>query len=624
VGRLDEQVKIRGHRVEPAEVRAALAAHPDVLACVALAICPPDHRSPHLVAAVVAGQGIDERLLREWLGERLPSHMIPRRIALVDEIPLTANGKVDSAAVLAELDRVVDARASGLDENVIVQMWRELIGAAPAPTDDFFECGGDSILALQFRDRVARQTGFLLPLEALLGGFTIASVTSAFERALGTPALPAADADSHGTAGTAVPLTAAQRGLWLLHRLEPESSAYNVAGRVDFVGRINIEMLRRAIENVVARHDALRMCFERGRAVATISDAVAKLEYAAVGGAAATLTKVRDNVERPFDLTAPPVRFTLVDDVEAERSTLVLVFHHSIFDAASWSLLLNDLAAAYAADEDQSAASGLTFPFAAFCRWYDGYLSERGVEDQVLFWADRWGNRSGAGPAPSRRPRHTRLGHASTVQIESLDPAALRSAARSVGASPFMVTLAVFAIFASIVEDERSPTVAVPMTLRTHPDFVGIVGNLLNVVPVTVDLSPRTRFEDLVRRLRADAAAWAANRDAPLDRVVAARRRKPDAGPIRAMLSYFRGADPDLTFGGLRGRFRLLPAADARFPFVLNVSESSAGVVADLEFTEAGSPGPDVLLRRLFAECLCDVTRSVAAITSAAAEGADR
>jgi amino acid adenylation domain-containing protein len=309
LGRVDRQVKVRGFRIEPGEVEAALAAHPAVAAAVVTAVAEPGAaggkrlvaylvpRAESAAAAALAadrgmpGQSLPPPLLRAWLRERLPDYMVPHRFVALAELPLTANFKLDRAALPCpewgadELDTPEGAggRASRAprtpEEDVLAGIWAEVLGRERVGIDeDFFALGGHSLLATRVVSRVRAAFTVELPLRRMFEAPTVAALARVVIAARRQPGGGRWDPGGEPEAGAAAaaaaiaspgprqrpaepPLSFAQERLWFLAQLEPGNPAYNLALPVALHGELAPAALAGAVAEVTRRHEALRTRF---------------------------------------------------------------------------------------------------------------------------------------------------------------------------------------------------------------------------------------------------------------------------------------------------------------------------------------------------------------------------
>jgi len=364
LGRADDQVKINGVRVHPAEVTRALRDRPEVADVFVTAGGDP----PRLTAHVVPAAGpLDVPALRGALTRRLPLAMVPSRFVEVAELPRARTGKVDRAALVAAAPAPATAGAAALPgtESWVAAAVAELLGVpAPGRDDDLLALGADSLVVGSLAARVARDHGVAVTPRELFGAATVAGIAAA---------LDAAALDAAGTAGTGravaaipvldrsagvLPTGAAQRSLYFLQQLRPDSPAYNTVEALRLRGPVDPGAWRAALAAVLARHEVLRTTVRLDDdgpvlvpAPALVAGAHVPVHRAAPGDGEALLARL---AARPFDLDAElPVRLDLVRVAEREH-LLLLVTHHIAADAWSCRLLVAELLAAH----DAAGAAG--------------------------------------------------------------------------------------------------------------------------------------------------------------------------------------------------------------------------------------------------------------------------
>ncbi|HEX8905808.1 MAG TPA: condensation domain-containing protein, partial [Longimicrobiaceae bacterium] len=263
LGRTDFQVKIRGFRIELGEIEARLAEHAAVRGAVVLAREdePGDRR---LVAYVVADEGLDVEALRAHLAERLPSYMVPAAFVRLDAFPVTAGAKVDRRALPAPegddlATRGYEAPASQ-NEVALAEIWAEVLRVERVGRrDSFFDLGGHSLLAVQVISRVRQRLAVEVALRDLFTRPVLADFAGGLETA-SRAELPAIEPVERGAD---LPLSFAQQRLWFIERLEGAGAAYHIPMRQRLRGELDLAALRRALDRIVARHEALRTTFAR-------------------------------------------------------------------------------------------------------------------------------------------------------------------------------------------------------------------------------------------------------------------------------------------------------------------------------------------------------------------------
>ena len=547
LGRLDDQVKIRGIRVEPGEVEAALGRHPAVreAAVVAREIAG----EPRLVAYVAVDGEVPEAELRGFLRERMPEHLVPVAVVCVLRLPLTANGKVDRAALPApRLHGTGEPGAAPRTpaEATLAAIWEKVLGReAVGIHDNFFELGGHSLIAMRVVSQIRRATGVELPLRALFDAPTIAMLAERLERqAPGTAAREIA----RRTGSSPCPLSFAQERLWFLDQLSPGTPLYNLPCSLHLKGRIDPAVLEASLNEIVRRHEALRTTFGLidGRPVQIVAPelrlalrVVALTQGLSEERRHEAMRRGSAEVQQPFDLQRGPlVRATLLRLDEAEH-VLLITMHHIVSDGWSVSVLLRELQSLYEAFSRgrPSPLPELPIQYGDFAVWQREWLAGEVLRDQADYWRRQL---AGAPPAldlPADRPRPPVQTFRGSYQALRL-PLDLASAVREVterqGVTLFMVILAAFQLLLARLSGQEDVCVGTPIAGRSRAETEPLIGFFLNNLVLRTDLSGDPTFRELLGRAREVALGAFANQDVPFERLLA--ELDPPRDPSRTPL----------------------------------------------------------------------------------------
>ncbi|WP_308194913.1 amino acid adenylation domain-containing protein [Micromonospora sp. R77] len=598
LGRVDSQVKVRGYRVEPAEVEAAVRAVTGA-ADVAVLDTVDQAGEVRLVAYVATAAAPDG--WRAELRRHLPHYLVPDGFVPVEALPLTGNGKVDTAALRAL--PVPAATTSGYlaprdeAEAQLAELWAEVLGVpAVGVEDDFFALGGHSLVAARLVARVRAATGRELPVRVLFEQPTVAQVArflaggSASGRSRVVP-VP--------RTGDLVGVSPAQRRLWFLSRLSGRSGVYNIPMLLRVAGEVDPAALRAAFGDVLGRHEALRTLLvdSDGTVVGRVVDpgaAVLDLRVAPEGmDADDWLTAL---VGEGFDLAVElPLRVGLAR--EGDCWLVAVVVHHVAGDAWSMAPLARDVSVAYAARLAGVAPAWSPLPvrYADFVAWQETLLTEVAAE-QETFW------RSGLADAPAElvlpfdRPRPavpTQRGAAVGFTVDAGVHRRVTEVARAGRASVFMVVQAVFAAVLSAWGAGDDVLLGTPVAGRPDEALEDLVGFFVNTVVLRTDLSGDPSLTELVGRVRdVDLAAYD-HQDLPFDQLVEILNpvRVPGRHPVfQVMISVQDRGQVAVELAGHTVTEQPLPVTTAKFDLNLQLHEryhpdgSAAGIHASLEY----------------------------------------
>ncbi|HEX7241330.1 MAG TPA: amino acid adenylation domain-containing protein, partial [Longimicrobiaceae bacterium] len=403
LGRVDLQAKVRGHRVEPGEVEAALLEHPRV-AEAAVAALGEDGGGAYLAAYVVGADGEPppRTELREWLLGRLPEHMVPTAWAALPALPRAPNGKVDRLALPPADPWEPEGRAPLRTpvEELLAGIWSAVLGVeAVGARDDFYALGGHSLRAAQVSARVRKALGVDLPLPAVLRLPTVEAQAAEAERLLAGEMGPEVRIPRAPRDGP-LPLSSAQEAVWFLERLAPGMRSYQFQAAVRFRGRLDPGALRRALGEIVRRHEIFRTTFPEvaGAPVQRVHPPglarlpVVELRRAPAERREAELGRALGaELDRPFRSDALPlVRWTLYR-VAADEHVLLCVEHHLVHDGWSFGVFLHDLVALYAAFArgEPSPLPEPAIQFADYAAWQRARTGSAAEEAHLDFWRRR-------------------------------------------------------------------------------------------------------------------------------------------------------------------------------------------------------------------------------------------
>ncbi len=607
LGRVDDQVKIAGFRVEPGEVEAVLAEHPAVAQAAVLAR-EFDGTGVRLVAyAVPRADGVDEAALRRWMRDRLPGYLVPSALVMLDALPLSAHGKIDRRALPAPdaLDPPLPgfSEPRGDTERAVAQAWREVLGISRVSADaDFWSLGGHSLLAMQVLSRIRQRLGVELPVRALFDAPTVCSLAAAVDAARGQAVpMPHAPLRASRREGPR-PLSFAQQRLWFLHQMEPESPFYNLPFAVRLEGELDAEALRRALAEIVRRHEVLRTTFRAdvsgswqvihpapGSFDLSIADLRALPGDWARGE---VLRRMADEAERPFDLRCGlMLRALLVRTGEAEHM-LVLNLHHVSGDGWSVEVLFRELAALYGAFRagDPSPLADLPLQYADFAEWQRQWMHGGALDAQLAYWRERLAGAPAVLELPTDRPRPAVQSHRGETRGFEVRPALaarLRALAREADATLFMVLLAAFDLLIHRLSGRDDVVVGSPIAGRMRGEVEGLIGFFVNTMALRTDLSGDPTFRALVGRVRETTLEAYAHQDLPFERVVEAVQpdRTLSHNPLfQVAFALLNQPTETVRLPGLSLRLEPVDSGTSKFDLFLEMEEQGDRLHGRLEY----------------------------------------
>ncbi len=630
LGRAGTQVKLRGMRVEPAEIESVLCEHAQVEACVVLAV--DDATGKRLLAFVVpAGdRPFEAHALAEHAANLLPRYMLPAAIVPIEHVPTNVNGKLDRAALLArwrefhasgvralapaaddaDTDELIQAPRTPV-ECAIAEIWQDVLGVEAVSTgDDFFDLGGHSLAVVKIVSRISA----LFDIELRVRGFyehpTVAALAEHVQRRRlheqvngarkgGDPA----NAPLGREARPAVlPLSYAQEGLWFLDRLELVGEAYTIPVVVRVSGALDADTLGRALSEVVRRHEALRTRFENvAGAGAQVVDPPApvvleRLDLSALDEPARD-ERARDwiaeRIARRFDLQRETgLRAGLLRLAPAEH-VLLMAVHHIVSDGWSVGILLRELDALYAAFAAgrPSPLPELGVQYADFALWQRRVLQGEALETRLAYWRERLAGAPESLDLPTDRVRPPQPSFRGAMVSFTLAPelaARLVALARRHDMTPFMLVMAVWQTLLARWSGQSDVVVGTPVAGRGQRETQELIGYLVNPLVLRADLSSDPRFSALLARTKEAVLDAYEHADLPFDKLVAELRPTRDLSrqPLFQVGYVYQGSGRpgELSLGGLPLSAVPTVHTTAKFDLSLYVTENGGELTGGIEY----------------------------------------
>ncbi len=534
VGRADDQVKIRGFRIELGEVESAVASAPAV-GQTAVIVREDTPGATRLVAYVVpaAESTIDVDVVRAAVGENLPEYMVPSAFVVLDAIPLTGNGKLDRRALPEPAARTRRFRSPVTPvEEMVAEVFADVLGVERVGLDDdFFELGGNSLVATQVVSRLGVAADTTVPVRALFEAPTVAALAARVEQGSGAAARPALVAS---TRPSRVPLSLAQQRMWFLNRFDSESTAYNIPFALRLSGRLDVDALQRAVSDVIERHETLRSVYPDSpegphQVIVPMSEVPTTLEVIDTDAESVT-ARVLELLASTFDVTTQVPLKTALFRVSDTEFVLGMVIHHISADGLSVMPLSTDVMTAYAARTRGSDPAWAPLPvqYADYALWQREVLgseedSESIAAQQIRYWETALAELPEQIELPLDRPRpaeQTFRGGRVDFRIDAAAHARLTELARTHNATVFMAVHAAFAVLLSRLSGSPDIVVGTPIAGRGEADIENLVGMFVNTLVLRLDVAAEASFEDLLDAARETDLQAFANSDIPFERLV--------------------------------------------------------------------------------------------------------
>jgi amino acid adenylation domain-containing protein len=520
LGRRDQQVQVRGVRVELGEIENLLRGHAAV-GDVAVVDREDTEANKFLVAYVTLNDGDDTAALRQYLAERLPEAMIPSAIVELDELPRTLNGKVDRKTLrsldLQQLEPEEEGGSRTPIEEIVEGIWCDVLRLPSiARNGNFFNLGGHSLLVTQVLARVREYLGVELPIRSLFEAPALAQFAGVIEEQISLGKRRALPPITRVARDGELPLSFSQQRMWFFDELSSGTSAFNIALGVRLTGLLNFEALEQTFGEIIRRHEILRTVFAAGesQAVQIIQPPsrfelplvdLSTLSHEQAEREAARLAQ--EEILRVFDLRKGPlVRPTLLRINEHEH-IIICTMHHIVGDGQSFEVVIVEMSQIYSlfTEGQPSPLPELTLQYVDYAAWQRQWLQGEELEKRLGYWRRQLADAPWKLSLPHRRARPKAQGfkgarhatHMTTAQAE-----ALRDLSRREGMTLFMTMLSGFVLLLKLYTGDEDVVVGSIYANRERADLERLIGILNNTIVLRVNLSGAVTFEDVMKRVR--------------------------------------------------------------------------------------------------------------------------
>ncbi len=609
VGRVDNQVKIRGFRIELGEIETALKNEPQIDEAVVLVRedKPGDKRLVAYFTTVNQAKP-EAEALRSLLQKELPPYMVPTAFIQLEAFPLTLNGKLDIRALPKPDFSNVNMQAEFIaprneDEKKMAEIWKELLNIGQVGvTNSFFDLGGHSLIATQLMSRIRQNFGVELELRALFESPTISGLVHHVEQARLSEYLPSVPELKPMPREGDIPLSFAQQRLWFLDQLAPDNSFYNLPTAMRLIGRLDLDVLNRTLQEIIRRHEILRTTFayKEEQPVQVIEDVspfeleITDLSSLPEENRNKTAKDLAENEARePFDLESGPLFRVKLLKMASDEHIILYTMHHIISDGWSVNVLMREVAALY-----ESFSKGLPSPFpelriqfADYALWQRQWLTEEILQKQLEYWKKTIGPNPPVLQLPFDRPRppvQTFNGSTLEGKISNELLNAIKEIGQKQGATLFMTLLAVFQTLLYRYSNQAEFLVGSPFASRNQIETEALIGFFVNTLVFKADFTDDPDFTSLLARVRELTLGAFAHQDLPFEQLVDAIQPERDMShsPLFQVMFVLQNTPPPQGANLSEMRIEPVDASDtsSKFDLSLVMAETDAGLLLEFEY----------------------------------------
>ncbi|WP_423752633.1 amino acid adenylation domain-containing protein, partial [Brevibacillus laterosporus] len=577
IGRMDEQVKIRGHRIELGEIEKSLLEYPAISEAVLVAKRDEQGHS-YLCAYVVSTDQWGVAQVRQHLLEALPEYMVPSYFVELEKLPLTSNGKVDKRA-LPEPDRVITneyVAAVNETEEKLVQFFQEILAVDRVGTQDtFFELGGHSLKAMMLVSRIHKELEIEVPLKEVFARQTVKELAAYIRQAEQSDyseIQPAMEQEYY-------PVSNAQRRMYVVQQMrDVETTGYNMPFYLEMEGALEVEKLSLALKQLIERHESLRTSFHM------VEDELMQKVHAEVAWEMEMIHAVEEEVQqltdsfmRPFDLAKAPLFRARLIQINPKRHLLMLDMHHIISDGVSMNVLFQDITQLYQGIE----LSPLKIQYKDFAVWQQGMAQVVRFQEQERYWLNQF---SGDLPILEMvtdypRPAIQQFdGNSWSFEIDAKVLDSIKQLSAKQGTTLYMTLLAIYQILLAKYTRQDDIIVGTPIAGRPHADTESIVGMFVNTLALRGQPKEEQSFISYLSEVKENVLQAYANADYPFEELVEKLHLQRDMSrhPLFDTMFVLQNMDmSDINISGLKLHSRDLNWKNAKFDMTWMIAEQN-------------------------------------------------
>ncbi|WP_279609035.1 non-ribosomal peptide synthetase [Burkholderia gladioli] len=618
LGRNDDQVKIRGFRIELGEIEVQLAKQDAVREAIVIARQDPAGNA-RLLAYVTSHESSQReklvRSLREHLTARLPDYMVPAAFVVLDTLPLTPNGKLDRRALPEPADDAfVQSRyeaPQGETEQAIAALWSDLLGIERIGRhDSFFALGGHSLLAVRMLNRLRAMQAVDLSLSSLFDHPTVSAVA----QAIGSGSRGVAPPIVRVARDARLPLSFAQQRMMFLSGFDGAGVIYHVPLVLRIDGKLNISALRRALDTLWARHEALRTVFLDTSGTGEVAHAELlpaddgmpwredDLSSRLDASQGEWLRLCEEEATQAFDLARGPLVRARLVRLAANEHTLMLTLHHIICDGWSLAVLVKELGALYRAvtEERPEPLGALTIQYPDYVSWQRQWFGAERLEREAAYWKTTLAGIPTLLDLPTDHPRPAQQQFDAArlpIELDSILTQDLRRLAARRGTTVFAVVTAAWAAVLGRLAGQEDIVIGTPVANRSKPELEAVIGLFVNTLALRIDLSGMPSVAQLLDRVQSTVVAAQDHQDLPFEQVVEIvkpQRRLAHTSIFQVMISW-QNTDmrtielPDLAFTPVGGAFDR-----AKFDLELDLLDDGQVISGALRYATALFDGASI------------------------------
>lgn len=605
MGRIDNQVKVRGYRIELEEIEYNLNTHLNIRGCTVV-IHEAEDQVQQLVAYVVGNDNLEPAEIHQFLENKLPEYMIPDLIVFLDELPTHSNGKIDKNSLPDPLSLLKTnneyEKPSNNTEELIFNVWAKVLrNDSIGVNDDFFELGGHSLIATQVITRLNEIFNIDIPLRGIFENTSIRELANYIDKLLSSsskkaePEFKILDRDSE------LPLSFAQQRLWFLNELEPNNPLYNMVAGFRMKGNLNIEILKKSLQEIVNRHETLRTTFysindipkQKVHSYLNLEMPVVTLEeYSEESREEVVLEIAKIEANTPFNLSEGPLIRSKLISINKNDHLLIVNIHHIINDGWSRGIFIKELSNLYNfyTGEITSSLEDLTYQYADFAAWQRKLMTGANLTNHLNYWKNYLKGDLPVLQLPTdynRSGKQNFVGKVKLFNISDELTTKLKEFSKEENSTLFMTLFSTFNLLLYHFTGEEDILVGSPIANRNNNYTENLIGFFVNTLVLRTNLSENPTFRGLLKKVRENLLSAYTYQDLPFEKLVEelCPERDTSHSPLfKVMFALHNTPASDIEMSGLSVTPITIYNETAKFDITLELLEDSNGIIGELEY----------------------------------------
>ncbi len=600
-GRKDDQIKVRGYRVELGEIESVLQ-QCELVKNAAVTAKEDKSGSMRLAAYIVPENIFDKDSIETFISQRLPEYMIPAFWIEMTSLPLTSNGKVDKKTLpepdVSELKSGVYTEPRSDTESKLASVFAEVLEVDNVGvTDDFFDLGGHSLLAISLISAIRNELGVEIPINDVFDYPTVEQLASRIQVQSDTDVIPAVEVEK--SKPELMPLSFSQERLWFIDNLGG-STQYHIPAIIRLKGTLNEDALKNSLQAIVNRHEVLRTVFieKDGKVYQRILDKNGwRLEIpTGIENRNAIGVEVshyfHNFISKPFDLSKDHMLRASLLKLNADEHLLAVTLHHIASDGWSLSVIIKELKELYNSFEQgrEPDLLPLKIQYSDYSIWQRKYLTGEVLEKKLTYWKNRLEGVAALDlPADFSRPAiQSTRGAALNFKLDKNLSDQLFALSKNYGATLFMTLLAAFKVLLQRYSGQNDICVGTPVAGRQMQETEELIGYFINSVALRSQVDGKVSFNEFLLNLREETINDFAHQDVPFEKVVdeVVKDRSLSRSPLFQVMFMLQNVpeSEELLLGNLKLSQETPLHTSSKFDLTFSMTETGEGINGMVEY----------------------------------------